>query len=90
MPKVYLNREQEMDEALRKNAGGRLGRLGKTSCTDAAKIIHCSSPTWLNRMKNPGQFRLDELRILFDKTGFTNEEILQVFGRKSENARKIV
>lgn len=82
MPKVYLTREQEMNEAFRRNARSRLARIDKLRSEDAGEIIHSSDRTWLNRMYNPGQFRLCELRNLFDKAGFTNEEILETFGRK--------
>lgn len=39
-------------------------------------------PTYVRRMRNVEEFKVSELRIIFDKCGFSNEEILQFFCRK--------
>lgn len=82
MPKVYITREQEMNEALLRNLRGRLARKNKLRSEDAGQLIHSCAKTWRSRMKDPGDFRLTELRRLFDGVGVSNEEILEIFGRK--------
>lgn len=37
--------------------------------------------TYRLRMKNPGDFKLETLKKIFDEYGFTDREILAVFGR---------
>lgn len=87
MPKVHITREQELNEVFLRNIRGRLARKEKARYVDAGSVVHVCAATWGNRLKHPGDFRLSELRLLFDRTEFTNSEILEVFGRKMEETK---
>lgn len=80
MPKVYITRIQQMDDAFVSHIRARLAQRSPVK-TGNGKVIHATDKTLWVRMKDPGSFRLRELRLLFDTTGFTDEEILIAFGR---------
>ena len=87
MPKVHITRDQALNEVFLRNIRARLAWMDKTCHADTGSIVHVCASTWGSRLKHPGDFRLSELRLLFDRTEFTNSEILEVFGRKMEETK---
>lgn len=49
-----------------------------------AGIAGIAEATAYTRNRNPGEFRLTELRRLFEKLGTSNDVILAVFGREDK------
>ena len=87
MPKVHITRDQALNDVFLRNIRIRLAGKDKTCYVDAGNVIRVCASTWGSRLKHPGDFRLSELRLLFDRTEFTNSEILEVFGRKMEETK---
>ena len=83
MPKTTLCRDKNKhsnDVLMAEISRGMMMRGKKR--IEYAGICGISTASAYNRNHNPGDFRLEELRRLFDKFGTSNEVILEVFGRK--------
>ena len=83
MPRVTLGRTKEdaMDRLLLTEISRGMTLRDKSS-HEVGQYAGFSTSGWYNRRKNPGSFRLDELRRIFAGLGTSNETILAIFGRK--------
>ena len=62
MPRIKpLTQEDEKNRKLAASILGQMGYEGKNH-KQMAEAIGMKYPTWLNRMKNPGKFTVEELR----------------------------
>ena len=85
MPKTNLcqSRDKPMNDALLAEISRGMTMKGKRRI-EYAKIAGIAEPTAYTRNRNPGEFRLEELRKLFKAFGTKNEVILAVFGREED------
>ena len=85
MPKVTLNRNkyEAADNLIQRRVRGIVAVNGKGNMRAyAAQLSGLQYNTYNNRMNEPGRLQLDTLRRLFEKCNFTDEEVLQVCGRR--------
>ena len=57
-------------------------RKGETNSDTAQLIPSCKERTYYIRIKNPGRFRLEDLRVLAARYGFTDRELCLMCGVK--------
>ena len=85
MPKVTLgkNKYEAADNLIQTRVRGIVNVNGKGNTRSyAAQLTGLQYNTYNNRMNEPGKLQLDTLRRLFEKCNFTDEEVLQICGRR--------
>lgn len=83
MPKVNLGKSPQdtMNRILLAEIGRGMTLKGKSN-NEVWKYVGFSRSSWYHRKHDPGDFKLDELRRIFDSLKTSNETILAIFGRK--------
>ena len=80
MPKLKQSPEQAGNTALMAEISR--GMQIKNKPDHAARVyMGISDTAWYRRRNDPGNFKLSELRHLFDALKTDNETIVQIFGR---------
>lgn len=72
------------DELLRRRITGTVNSDGKGAVINYVKTrFGLGHNTYLRHMANPGDFKLETLRKIFDTCDFSDQDVLLVFGRKT-------
>ena len=79
MPKKAISPHETMDRALLVALAAGQARVGDKN-TDTARYMPHSQTVFYSRLKNPGTFSLDELRILAEKYGWTDYQVCKILG----------
>lgn len=85
MPKVNISRTAKLDDASRKVYSFFCAGI---SDDQACKIMGYSRPTHYKRQKNPEQFTLGELRILYREAKLPDEVFMRMIREEPDAQRR--
>ena len=79
MPKITLTAAQRQDRAFLAALRGGQAMRGERDC-DTVNLVRVSRSTYYKRVKRPGEFTVDDVRLLAQRYYFNDRQLCEAFG----------